>query len=209
MNRFARCAVVVIGLAAGLATRGEASTVYASRLDWQAVNPGYTAADLSGVPEHTLVNQLDAFGTSLVFDADLERVDVPSSWSSWSGGAQPNLLYHFSSFSLTATFAGGPFTGGFGFEVQPDLFGVFPMMLTLSDGHTLTQLVDGFGGAAFFGWTGTDITSFTISCVDCSFALGQIAVQDSAAAVPEPATIGLLGLGLVAIARVTGGRTRP
>jgi len=65
--------------------------------------------------------------------------------------------------------------------MQPNLFGFFT--LTLDTGSTITQSVDGDGGAAFFGWSDLAVTSFTMSILqvpdttgelDQSFAFGRL-----------------------------------
>ncbi len=91
----------------------------------------------------------------------------------------------------------GP-TTGFGFFAEPDdSLSLHDITMTTSDGSSLTETVDGMGGASFFGWTGTGITSFTLSS-DNDFATGDFfSAAVVAATAPEPAswTLMLLGFG--------------
>jgi PEP-CTERM motif-containing protein len=96
-----------------------------------------------------------------------------------------------------------PTVGGLGMFIEPNQFAVFDVTLLLSTGATITQAVNGSGGAAFFGYTGSDVTRVTISSTDTSgFAYGDFFTTPVQA--PEPASIMLLGTGLLAL----GGRFR-
>jgi hypothetical protein len=76
----------------------------------------------------------------------------------------------------------------FGLEIEPNIFAVFDVTLTTMNGetHTLTQPVDGVGGAKFFGWIGGSVKSIQITCAgECGgFAIAEMVKAEVAVEVP-------------------------
>jgi hypothetical protein len=207
--------LVLLVLALGLLpVAGQAGTVmYGDRVEWQnAVGGKWVDVDLdSQVADYEPpVGTLSA-GSPLTlpknkgtvfFSIGLVGAQVPDTWNSWSGGNKPRVLVTYDSAmgtlynSVTATFSQPQ--SDFGVEMEPnDLTSPRLMTLTLSNGSTLSQWVDGNGGAMFFGWTGGDIVSMTMSIdvpsdVDQGFAFGRMVV-------PVPGSVLLLGSGLAGL----------
>ncbi len=145
--------------------------------------------------------------TTITFDLDLFGMQVPTDWATWSGGNEPRVLFTGYGFdangnllvNLDPTTVGATFSAPvsfFGLEMQPNLLNYFSM--TLDNGDVITQLVNGYSGAAFFGWAGDPVVSFTMTTDDLSgFAFGRMVEgYDGLVPVPEPSTIfaGLLVL---------------
>ncbi len=198
--------MVAAGLYAGPA---DATTMFSSLSAWTAAAGGVVlGVDLSG-PEGSCDSQgvcneitVPTFNTPSGVtltqggSQDFFRANVPDTWSAWSNGSQPFVLANFSDNQLILNLSAN--LPAFGFELEPNVFDIFNMKVTLSDGSTLTQAVDGDGGAEFFGWVGaTDLTSITINCdAGCSgFAIGNMVE-----AVPEPESVSLFGAGLIGLA---------
>ena len=115
------------------------------------------------------------FAENLTFDISLEGLQVPSSWATWSGGKTPAVLFTEGAESLDGSFGPQPVIA-FGLEIEPNLFSVFNVSLTTTDGgtHTLSQTVNGDAGAKFFGWIG-DVISMQVTCSGgcAGFAIGE------------------------------------
>src|SRR4029079_3914902 len=62
--------------------------------------------------------------------------------------------------SVTITLSG---VGAFGFQAEPSALSVHGMTVTLSNGQTITDNVNGNFGSQFFGYVGSGITSITIT----------------------------------------------
>jgi hypothetical protein len=94
-----------------------------------------------------------------------------STWGTWCCGYTGNVAYFSGASSVTITLSG---VGAFGFELEPNTSVVQSMTVTLSNGETLTDDVNGNYGARFFGYVGQGITSITITDNAISdFAIGN------------------------------------
>jgi hypothetical protein len=111
-------------------------------------------------------------GTTITFDQDLNGAKVGLNWGTWSGGNTPKILVLLgnagSGNSVGATASAS--IDSFGVEMEPNFRAVFEM--TLVGGGTITQFVDGNGGAKFFGWAQDPVIGFTMTIED-SNANGQ------------------------------------
>lgn len=193
-------------------TPGQAITLFDDRAAWETtVGGSFLPVDIAGqVPDSTILSTGNPLflpsGGTLTFNKDLEGRQVPGSWNTWSGGKTPAVLFLDEETAVNTVI--GTFNApqaAFGLEMEPNNFSTFNVTLLLSDGSSLTQLVDGDGGAKFFGWAAGAITSFTQSCeTGCEgFATGEI-VQGTqrTGSVPSPSTLILIGSGLVGLAAV-------
>jgi hypothetical protein len=158
--------------------------------------------DTRGVVNVTSVGAADGapLGHTLSFGAPVSHREVPSSWLTWSHGYTGDVYYTNGATTLTMTLSPG--AGAFIFYAEPNPFQSFTITATDSDGGTIVQTVSGSAGAAGYGLHttgGSTITTVTVtSSVD--FAVGEFSIAAAETAIPEPATITLLGLGAVGLA---------
>ncbi|MCW7539272.1 PEP-CTERM sorting domain-containing protein [Aquabacterium sp. A7-Y] len=211
-----------LGLAATMlsATVAQAAvTTYTDLAKWKvdvgtyqgtAVVPGFdfdnpTSVVLSGG------STLDAFSSPV------QHLTVGSTWLTWPhqpGSDGTTVFYSSGANSLSFDFSPGVVLAGvnraervdaFGFFVEPNPFGEFKITLDLSTGESITQTVDGLGGAKFFGWAGGTVTGLTLSS-EVDFAFGDF-YEGSLVPIPEPGTYALFALGLGGLVLVRRRRT--
>ena len=153
------------------------------------------------------------------FSTELDHVEIGKGWCTWSNGFKGDVYYFDDGRFLTLTLPKE--TKAFYFYAEPNCFE--RNRITASSGNVvLSQIVNGNGGAEFFGFyaTGSEmLTSIKISSTDCSgFAIGEFGIADAfslptpfvSTAVPESSTYALMGAlalcGLVAARRFRRGR---
>lgn len=137
------------------------------------------------------------------FSAPLTTYVVGSSWATWVNQPTTNGLpvYFSSDTTLSFNFQGGALSGtpvdSFGFYLESNIRSVFNVSLGLASGQSVTQTVDGNGGAKFFGWSGSAVNTVTLTADPASggFAFGHF-YEGVTAPVPEPETYAMLLAGL-------------
>ena len=207
LKRIAKLAGITLALALLVAGPGWAGSVY--------VEPGPTAAYLSGTTEitfsgadNTSMSSITGGGLTVSFSSNMLVENVPTGWMTWGAppqteGASPVTLWTNGPSTMTLTLATAEET--FGFELEPDVFGVDPVSATFYNGATVLDTislnVNGNGGALLFGLaSSTPITSVTISDGNFDdFAIAAVRFAPTEVA-PEPASMLLLGTSLGGLA---------
>jgi hypothetical protein len=179
------------------AAPARAVTLYSSLSAWESAVGGFSETASFGVPDRTEIASFVTPDVNVSVSEFVQSIgpQPDHGWGTWSGGYAGQVLADYASTSVTYSL-GGP-VGGFGFFAEPDQQAVWNITLTTSDGSVLTQPVAGAAGAAFFGWQGPGVTSFTISSGD-DFAVGDIFTA-AAGGAPEPAMWALMLVGFAGI----------
>ncbi|MBP7052095.1 MAG: hypothetical protein KBE65_13855 [Phycisphaerae bacterium] len=164
---------------------------------------GYTmtAFPADGLDDFTDITSLPSpLGGTLGFGTEVQTYTANDSWATWSHSYTGDIYYSNGAYTLTLTLPDN--TGTFYFYAETDIRSVYSISAAAQDGTPISQDVDGNGGAAYFGFYGTDgslVTSITITTpIDSGgFAVGEFGIAAAGApAVPAPGAI-LLGTSLV------------
>jgi hypothetical protein len=183
MNRRLALTLISLMLLSALATVSHAATVmYTDRSAWEAAVGTWADVDLTPyLPEYSTLTSvalpaLAAPATTLSFDVTQTVLQVGSSWGTWSSDS-PVVLWNYNESAVIGTFDSA--VRGFGLEMEPNPFSVYDMTLKLEDGSSLTQAVNGSGGAAFFGFVSdTPVVTYWQAFIDgeTDFAMGNLVV---------------------------------
>jgi PEP-CTERM motif-containing protein len=194
MRSFLKTALVAATAFGALAvgtTSQAAVTTYNSLSAWEAAAGTFAETTSLGASDSATIN---SFTTTdgIVVTSHGTVLAIGDGWGTWSGGYTGQVLW---ANATLVNFGLGSAVTGFGMFVEPDEHDVFDITLTTSGGGTITESVNGDGGAAFFGWTGAGVTSFTLSSAD-DFAAGDFfSASGSTGGVPEASTWALMLLG--------------
>lgn len=198
----------VLGTALFAATAASATVAfYDNEADWAANVTGVVSTN-TAVNSGLLGTTISVITLSDGTQIDLSPVTVSvrqpgnatvgegwSAWSGWSGNYTGNVYWPLSAteldFSLT------PVTG-LGFEIQQDLEapGTISVTVTLDNGQSVSQDFSNLQDVNFFGWAGEGIQSVSITSNN-GFALGDFVSAKASTDVPEPATLSLIGAGVL------------
>jgi hypothetical protein len=132
----------------------------------------------------------------ITFDIPLELRDVGSTWATWSHGYSGDVYWTQGQLAVTLTMPAG--MQAFYFYAEPNPFTTWQITATANDGSILSKPVSGSAGATGYGfYDASGILSITVTS-DVDFAIGEFGFK-TVDAVPEPGTLALMGLGLVAV----------
>ena len=202
-----------VGFVLMSASAAHAVTMYNDLAAWQVDVSTFQGTSVLPGAEDSQPTSLILSGGSVLdnFDVAVQKLVVGSGWATWPGQPGSNgtsVYFSGGASSVTMDFTGGHVlqagnpvpVDAFGMFIQPNTFNVFDITLQLAGGESVTQSVDGDGGAQFFGWTGLAVTSFTISADPGAdgFAFGQF-YEGNTVPIPEPGTYALMLAGLGAV----------
>jgi hypothetical protein len=165
----------------------------------------YTLTALPDDARATSLDVLDAPGVpplsgDVTFSQTVSHREVGVDWSTWSHGYTGDVYWTGpgkGSIELSIELPAD--TAAFMFYAEPNTFDVFTITAMAQDGTEIIQDVNGFEGAAGYGFYGTGGDTISTIRVTSStdFAVGEF----YGAMVPEPASLSLIALGSLALLR--------
>jgi hypothetical protein len=138
-------------------------------------------------------------GGAVSFSSPLEHYRIDNGWGSWSNGYTGDVYFTGCHTSLTMTLPAQ--TAAFYFYAEPNPWGLYTIVATAQDGTQVSQTVNGYAGAAYYGFYGTGgsyVTSIAVTTPQhIDFAVGEFGIAKASClpAVPAPAGILLAALG--------------
>ncbi|GGE30788.1 hypothetical protein GCM10011391_06750 [Pullulanibacillus camelliae] len=113
--------------------------------------------DISNIPEFDTVDSINDDSQTVIFDSPEQRLQVPSSWSTWSSppfseNDMPPILSSLGATTLILNLSTP--SSVFRFELEPNPFGLFEVTVEFFSGGipigSITQEVEGAAGARLF-----------------------------------------------------------
>ena len=151
-------------------------------------------------PEYSSITSVASpLGGDLGFNAAVSHRLVGSGWGTWSHGYAGDVYYTNGAMSVTMTMPGG--TGAFYFYAEPNPFAVYEIVATTPAGTSISQMVDGSYGAAYYGFYGTDgdlLSTITVSS-GVDFAVGEFGIAGGIVPLPGAVLLASIGLGYASL----------
>jgi hypothetical protein len=142
-------------------------------------------------------------GGEVDFSFPMRHLRIDQGWETWSHGYTGDVYFTNGATHATMTLPAG--TEAFYFYAEPDPFSQYTIVATTQDGTQVTQSVNGYAGAAYYGFYGTGsslISSIAVTTPQpVDFAVGEFGIAKCSCppCVPAPAGILLAAFGTAVI----------
>lgn len=111
-------------------------------------------------------------GGSLEFSYPATIATIGYNWQTWSGGYTGQVLGSYNDTDITIMLSENIIA--LGFYVEQNDYDIKEITITLDNGQTISQNINGYAGAGFFGFYGGRVASITISISPADyFAFGN------------------------------------
>lgn len=145
-------------------------------------------------------------GGSVDFSSPLVHYRIGSGWATWSHDYLGDV-YHTDGASSVTMFLPDQ-TTAFYFYAEPNPWSQYTIVATAQDGTQVIQGVNGYAGAAYYGFYGTDgsyITSIAVTTPQpIDFAIGEFGIAGGEVPAPAGILLAVLGTGIVGHLRRRG-----
>ncbi len=153
-----------------------------------------------GRPLYAGVTSVDSpLGGSVDFSAPLTHYRVGAGWATWSHGYLGDVYYTNGASDVTMFLPDQ--TAAFYFYAEPNPFSQYMIVATAQDGTEVVQGVNGYAGAAYYGFYGTGgsyISSIAVTTPQpVDFAIGEFGIASAAVPAPAGILLAVIGAGFV------------
>lgn len=159
-----------------------------------------TPFDVDGRPLYTNVTSVDSpLGGSVDFSSPLQHYRVGDGYATWSHGYLGDVYYTNGASDVTMILPDQ--TAAFYFYAEPNPYAQYTIVATAQDGTQVIQGVNGYAGAAYYGFYGTGgsyLSSITVTTPQpVDFAIGEFGIASAAIPAPAGILLAVIGAGIV------------
>lgn len=153
-----------------------------------------------GSPLYTDVVSVDSpLGGSVDFSNPLQHYRVGDGWSTWSHGYTGDVYYTNGAPDVTMFLPDQ--TTAFYFYAEPNPYAQYTIVATAQDGTQVVQGVNGYAGAAYYGFYGTGGSYISTIAVTTpqpvDFGIGEFGIASATVPAPAGILLAVVGAGLV------------
>lgn len=137
------------------------------------------------------------------FSIPMEHYRIGQGWATWSNGYTGDVYFTEGRTAVTLTLPAQ--TEAFYFYAEPEPWGQYTIVATAQNGTQVTQAVNGYAGAAYYGFYGTGgsyLSSIAVTTPQpVDFAVGEFGIAKASwpPSIPAPAGTLLAAIGTILV----------